>query len=62
MTYGVLHFSEQSPSKLKQKENPTMKNVSHKKIWRTSAVQINVDPPLINLIKVQTMRNWKIIV
>ena len=30
-----------------------MKNVSHKKIWRTGAVQINVDPPPIPRIKIK---------
>ena len=29
-----------------------MKNVSHKKIWRTTAIQIHMDPPLILLIKI----------
>ena len=28
-----------------------MKNVSHKKIWRTGAVQSHVDPPLIGIKK-----------
>ena len=30
-----------------------MKNISHKKIWRTGAVQINVDPPPIPRIKIK---------
>ena len=30
-----------------------MKNVSHKKIWRTGAVQIHVEPPLIPSTKIK---------
>ena len=30
-----------------------MKNILHKKIWSTGAVQIHVDPPLIPLIKIK---------
>ena len=29
-----------------------MKNVSHKKSWRTVALKMHVDPPPINLIKI----------
>ena len=36
-----------------------MKNALHKKIWRTGAVQINVDPHPIPLIKSNNDKNQK---
>ena len=34
-----------------------MKKVSHMKKWNKGTVQVHVEPPLIPLIKVRTMKN-----